>query len=195
MAQTSTMLPLGTAAPAFTLTDAISGQSMSLDQLQSEVATVVMFLSNHCPFVKHVQDGLISLADDYGARGVSFIAINANDPEAYPEDAPDRMRQVAKEKGYPFPFLFDETQDIARAYHAACTPDFFVFDADLRCVYRGQLDESRPGNDVPVTGQDIRQALDALLAGQPVSPEQRPSVGCGIKWRPVATLRRRSATP
>ena len=184
MAQTpSTMLPLGTPAPDFTLTDAVSGRHMSLDQLRSPVATLIMFICNHCPFVKHVQNELVRLADDYGAKQVSFIAVNSNDAERYPEDAPDRMRLVALEKGYPFPYLYDESQDVARAYQAACTPDFYIFDPDLRCVYRGQLDGARPGNDIPVTGRDIRQALDAMLAGEPVSPDQTPSVGCGIKWR------------
>ena len=184
MAQTpSTMLPLGTRAPAFTLPDTVSGRNLGIEQLKSDKATVVMFICNHCPFVKHVQQELVRLADDYRRQGVSFIAISSNDAAAYPDDAPDRMKQVAATLGYPFPYLYDETQQVARAYQAACTPDFFVFDRTLRLAYRGQLDDSRPGNGKPVTGRDIRAALDALLAGRPVSPDQKPSIGCNIKFR------------
>jgi peroxiredoxin len=183
MAQTpSTMLPLGTSAPAFALPDTVSNRSLSLEQLKSDKATVVMFICNHCPFVKHVQKELVRLAHDYQPKGVAFIAISSNDAASYPDDAPDKMKQFATALGFPFPYLYDETQDVAKAYQAACTPDFFVFDPALRLAYRGQLDDSRPGNGKPVTGRDIRAALDALLAGKPVSPEQKPSIGCNIKW-------------
>jgi len=177
------MLPLGTTAPDFTLRDAVSGLTMGLGELRSDVATVVMFICNHCPYVKHMQQELVRLAGTYRGRGVSFIAINANDADAYPEDAPEKMKEVAEAHGYGFPYLYDESQDVARAYHAACTPDFFVFDGDLKLAYRGQLDDSRPGNDIPVTGGDLRAALDAMLAGEPVSAGQKPSIGCGIKWK------------
>lgn len=177
------MLPLGTPAPDFTLPDTVSGQRLSLSALKSPVATVIMFICNHCPYVKHVNAGLVQLAGDYQARGIRFIAISANDAENYPEDAPDKMRECALRLGYPFPYLHDASQDTARAYQAACTPDFFVFDGALKLGYRGQLDDSRPGNGVPVSGRDLRAALDALLAGQPVGPEQKPSVGCNIKWK------------
>lgn len=179
----STMAPLGAPAPDFTLPDAVSGRTLSLADLRSDKATVIMFICNHCPFVKHVQHELAQLARDYAPKGVSFIAINANDIEAYPEDAPDKMKAVAEAAGYTFPYLFDETQEVARAYHAACTPDIFIYDGDLKLAYRGQLDDSRPGNGIPVTGRDVRRALDALLAGQPVDPNQRPSIGCNIKWK------------
>lgn len=179
----SNMVPLGTPAPDFTLPDAVSGRTLSLAELRSDKATVIMFICNHCPFVKHVQHELARLARDYAPKGVSFIAINSNDIEAYPEDAPDKMKAVAEAVGYTFPYLFDETQEVARAYRAACTPDIFIYDGDLKLAYRGQLDDSRPGNGIPVTGRDVRRALDALLAGQPVDPNQRPSIGCNIKWK------------
>jgi thiol-disulfide isomerase/thioredoxin len=179
----STMLPLGTKAPAFTLPDTVSGKQIALSAVQSDRATVVMFLCNHCPYVKHVNPELVRLANDYLPRGVSFVAISANDVEAYPDDSPQRMKEVAAMLGYPFPYLYDEDQSVARAYQAACTPDFFVFDSDMQLVYRGQLDGSRPKNDVPLTGEDLRAALDAMLAGQPVPEEQRPSIGCNIKWK------------
>jgi len=179
----SNMMPLGTKAPYFNLPDTISGEQKSLPELKSDKATVVMFICNHCPYVKHVQQGLVQLAKDYIPRGISFIAISSNDVENYPEDSPERMKQVAKQLGYPFPYLYDESQDVARAYGAACTPDFYIFDKDLKCVYRGQMDDSRPGNDVPVTGKDIRAALDAILAGKPVDQNQKPSIGCNIKWK------------
>lgn len=179
----SNMMPLGTKAPYFNLPDTISGEQKSLSELKSDKATVVMFICNHCPFVKHVQQGLVQLANDYIRRGVSFIAISSNDVENYPEDSPQRMKQVAKQFDYPFPYLYDESQDIARAYLAACTPDFYIFDKDLKCVYRGQMDDSRPSNDIPVTGKDIRATLDAILAGKPVNEDQKPSIGCNIKWK------------
>ena len=142
-----------------------------------------MFICNHCPYVKHVMNQLARLPKDYQAKGVSFAAICSNDAKNHPEDAPDKMKETAQQLGFNFPYLFDETQKIAQAYQAACTPDFYVFDEKLKCVYRGQLDDSRPGNSVPVTGKDIRHTLDALLAGKPVSSTQKPSVGCGIKWK------------
>lgn len=179
----SNMLPLGTRAPGFELEDVISGNKMSLEELMSDKATVVMFICNHCPYVKHIQQGLVKLANDYIPKGVSFIAINSNDVENYPDDSPDNMKKVAQHLGYPFPYLFDETQEVARSYDAACTPDFYVFDKDLRLVYRGQMDDSRPGNGKPVTGNDLRRALDNILAGEPVSKEQVPSIGCNIKWK------------
>ncbi len=179
----STMIPLGTKAPGFRLLDPVTHAYTLLDDIKSDKATVVMFICNHCPFVKHINDGLVAIASDYIPQGVSFVAINSNDAENYPEDAPDKMAEQARALGYPFPYLFDETQEVAQAYHAACTPDFYVFDGDLQCVYRGQFDDSRPRNSAEVTGRDIRNALDAVLAGQPVNPEQIPSIGCNIKWR------------
>lgn len=179
----STMPVLGISAPAFELADTISGQRLSLEQIQGAKATVVMFLSNHCPCVRHIQEALVRLALDYRGKGVGFAAICSSDVETYPEDSPDRMRVVAQRLGFPFPYLYDETQNVARAHEAACTPDFFVFDAQLRLAYRGQFDDSRPGNGLPVNGRDLRVALNALLAGTPVSAEQKPSTGCGIKWR------------
>lgn len=179
----SNMMPLGTKAPNFNLADAISGKNKSLKELKSDKATVVMFICNHCPFVKHVQTGLVKLANDYLPKGISFVAISSNDVKNYPDDSPGRMKEVAKQFGYPFPYLYDESQDIARAYGAACTPDFYIFDKDLKCVYRGQMDDSRPSNDIPVTGKDIRAALDAILAGKSVSEDQKPSIGCNIKWK------------
>jgi thiol-disulfide isomerase/thioredoxin len=182
----SSMSPLGSSAPAFSLPDTISDRRLSLDQLKSDKATVIMFICNHCPYVKHVNAELVRLARDYLSRGVSFVAISSNDAQGYPEDAPDKMKQVAAEQGYPFPYLYDESQDVARAYRAACTPDFFVFDGGLRLAYRGRLDDSTPGNGRPVSGAELRAALDALLAGKPVTPEQRPSMGCNIKFRKAA---------
>lgn len=184
MAKTeSTMLPLGTQAPSFSLIDVVSGQPASLNSSQPAVATVIMFICNHCPFVKHVNPELSQLASDYMPKQVRFIAINSNNIEAYPDDAPVHMKETAKAERYPFPYLFDETQEVAKAYQAACTPDFYVFDANLRLVYRGQLDDSRPGNQLPVNGESIRTALDSLLKGKSVSTQQKPSIGCNIKWR------------
>ena len=181
------MLPLGTVAPDFTLPDTVSGRMLSLAALKSAHATVIMFICNHCPYVKHVQQELVRVARDYQSRGVAFIAISSNDARNYPEDAPERMRAEARRHEYPFPYLYDETQDVARAYQAACTPDFFIFDGVSTLAYRGQLDDSRPGNGKPVSGRDLRAALDALLGGKAVDPVQIPSVGCNIKWvRPRA---------
>lgn len=179
----SHMLPLGTVAPYFELPDTVSGKMLSLDELQSEVATVIMFLCNHCPYVIHVNPEIVRLAREYQTKGVAFIAISSNDVSKYPEDGPDKMKEVADQLGYTFPYLYDETQDVARAYDAACTPDFYVFDSDLRLVYRGRLDDSRPKNDNRLTGRDLRAALDAVLENRPVDPVQYPSGGCNIKWK------------
>lgn len=183
MAEESMMVPLGTQAPSFKLMDTVSGRLMSLEELKSDRATVILFICNHCPYVRHVQQGLVELAKDYQPEGVAFIAISSNDPESYPEDAPERMKEVAGQMGYPFPYLYDETQDVARMYKAACTPDIFVYDGDLKLVYRGQLDDSRPKNGIPVTGKDLRAALENMLRGEPVSQVQKPSLGCSIKWK------------
>ncbi len=177
------MLPLGTKAPHFRLWCAVNEKEYSLDELKSDKATVVMFICNHCPYVKHVQKGLVELANDYISKGVSFIAVNSNDVEKYPEDSPANMKRVALSLGYAFPYLFDDTQEVARAYDAACTPDFYVFDAGLKLAYRGQMDDSRPGSGKPVTGKNIREALDRILKGEPVGEDQVPSIGCNIKWK------------
>ncbi len=179
----STMLPLGTIAPSFNLVDSISNRKMSLQELKSPVATVVMFICNHCPYVKHIQTELVKFVKDYQAKKISFIAINSNDVVNYPDDAPDKMQAIARQLGFTFPYLFDETQAVAKAYQAACTPDFYIFDKDLKCVYRGQFDGSSPGNHVPVTGSSMRSALDNIIAGKPVAAEQKPSVGCNLKWK------------
>ncbi|MGZ4959726.1 MAG: thioredoxin family protein [Methylomonas sp.] len=180
----SNMLPLGTAAPDFNLPDTISGKNYRLQDLKGERGTVVMFICNHCPYVMHVKQQLIAIARQYALLGIETIAISANDIENYPQDAPDKMKQLMAEWGNPFAaYLYDESQDVARAYQAACTPDIYLFDADLRCVYRGRLDGSTPKNDVPVTGEELRNALDNLLAGRPVNAEQIPSIGCNIKWK------------
>jgi peroxiredoxin len=177
------MLPLGTRAPDFSLLDTVTDEMAHLQDLKSPIATLIMFICNHCPFVKHIKDELAKLGADYVPRGISIIAINANDVANYPEDSPEQMKIVAEQWGFNFPYLFDESQAVAKAYDAACTPDFYLFDSALKCVYRGQLDDSRPGNEIPVTGRDIRAALDAILAGQPVAESQKPSLGCNIKWK------------
>ncbi len=180
----STMLPLGTPAPRFALPDTVSGKTLTYEDVKGPKGTVIMFICNHCPYVKHVNDELVRLAKDYMPRGIGFAAISANDVSRYPDDAPDKMKETALRLGYPFPYLYDEPQDTARAYQAACTPDFFVFDANDHLVYRGQLDDSRPGNGKPVTGKDMRRALDLLLQGKTVpEEEQMPSIGCSIKWK------------
>jgi peroxiredoxin len=179
----STMLPLGTRAPSFRLPD-VSGKTVALEDFASAPALLVMFICNHCPFVKHVRSGIAALGRDYGAKGVAVVAINSNDVAMHPEDSPADMKKEAAEAGYSFPYLFDESQAVARAYRAACTPDFFVFDRDRKLAYRGQMDAARPGTPVPVTGADLRAALDAVLAGKPVSAQQRASMGCNIKWKP-----------
>ena len=184
MARTpSNMMPLGTKAPDFTLPNAVTGETVTIADAKSDVATVIMFICNHCPYVKLVNGQLVQLANDYQPKGVSFIAINANDVVNYPDDSPEKMKEAAQQLGYSFPYLYDESQEVAKAYQAACTPDFFLFDKDLKCVYRGQLDDARPNSNTPTTGKDIRDALDAILAGNPVNPEQKPSIGCNIKWK------------
>ena len=177
------MLPLGTRAPDFALPDT-DGTIVSLRDFASAPAKLVIFLCNHCPFVKHVRAELARIGRDYQPRGVAVVAISSNDVAQYPDDSPEMMAKEKAEAGYTFPYLYDESQDIAKAYQAACTPDFFLFDRNNELVYRGQLDDSRPSNGLPVTGADLRAALDALLAGRPVSEEQKPSIGCGIKWKP-----------
>ena len=183
MAIESNMLPLGTQAPDFVLPDTVSGENKSLKGLKSDKATLIMFLCNHCPYVKHVNAGLVNLANDYIPKGVSFVGISSNDVENYPQDSPELMKIVAEKEGYQFPYLYDETQEVAKAYQAACTPDFFLFDGEMKLVYRGQMDESRPSNGKPVNGKDLRAALDQVLAGQNVTGMQIPSIGCGIKWK------------
>jgi peroxiredoxin len=178
----STMLALGTSAPDFALPDT-DGRVVRLADYRSSRALLVMFICNHCPYVKHVQAELARIGRDYGARGVGIVAISANDVANYPDDAPDKMREEKARAGYNFPYLYDESQDVAKAYRAACTPDFFLFDDKQRLAYRGQLDDSRPKNTTPVTGRDLRTALEAVLAGRPVTEEQRPSIGCNIKWK------------
>ena len=184
MARTpSNMLPLGTPAPDFELLDTVSDGNVSLQEVQGSKGTVVMFICNHCPFVVHVNPEITRLAQEYQPMGFGFVAISSNDVENYPQDAPHLMKEKAKEVGYGFPYLYDETQAVAKAYDAACTPDFYLFDADLKLVYRGQLDNSRPGNGLPLTGEDLRKALDALVKGSVIDPEQKPSLGCNIKWK------------
>ncbi len=179
----STMVPLGSKAPDFKLIDTITDTEVSLDELKADSATVIMFICNHCPYVKHIQSGLVELANDYREKSVSFVAINSNDVANYPEDSPQKMKEVADQFGYSFAYLFDETQEVAKEYNAACTPDFFVYDGDLKLAYRGQMDDSRPGNGKPVTGFDIRRVLDDMLEGNSVSDNQVPSIGCNIKWK------------
>lgn len=176
------MLPLGTTAPAFTLTN-VDDRSLSLDDVRGAKGLCVVFFSNHCPYVKHVRDVFVSIAAAFQRRGIGVVAIASNDPVAYPDDAPDKMRLEHREFAYGFPYLFDASQSVAKAYRAACTPDFFLFDSNLSLVYRGQMDGSRPGNDIPVTGGDLVMAADAMLAQKPINAEQKPSLGCNIKWR------------
>jgi thiol-disulfide isomerase/thioredoxin len=177
------MLPLGTPVPAFRLEDAVTGRKVTESDGSGREALLVMFICNHCPFVKHVLHELGRIASEYEKRGVAVVAINSNDVRNYPQDGPERMRELALREDWNFPFLLDETQEVAKAFRAACTPDFFLFDGGGELVYRGQLDDSRPGNGLPVTGRDLRAALDAVLAGQPVPEPQLPSVGCNIKWK------------
>ncbi len=181
----STMLPLGTTAPDFSLLDT-DGQTVSRHDFIGKQGLLVIFLCNHCPYVKHIADELKRLSDDYLARDIAVVGISSNDSEAYPADSPEQMKLEKQQRGYAFPYLFDATQAVAKAYRAACTPDFFLFDGDHKLVYRGQLDDSRPGNDKPVTGADLRTALDNLLAGKPPLERQVPSLGCNIKWIPGA---------
>ncbi|AUT00256.1 thioredoxin family protein [Nostoc sp. CENA543] len=179
----STMLPLGTQAPDFHLPEVVSGKTISLASFADKKVLLVMFICRHCPFVKHIQDEITRLSEDYRTSDLAIAAISSNDAEKYPDDAPDSLKALAIEKGWQFPLCYDETQAIAKAYTAACTPDFFVFDAERKLVYRGQLDDSRPSNGKPVTGADLRAAIDAALVGQPVTIEQKPSIGCNIKWK------------
>ncbi|MCP4443238.1 MAG: thioredoxin family protein [Aureispira sp.] len=179
----SNMLPLGTQAPDFTLLDTVSGKNISLKDLQSDKATLIIFSCNHCPYVIHVNEELVRLANDYQPKGVSFVAISSNDVENYPDDSPEKMTVLAKEAGYPFPYLYDETQEVAKIYDAACTPDFYLFDGAMNLAYRGRLDSSRPNSGVPVTGEDLRAAIDAVLQDGAVIEKQYPSAGCGIKWK------------
>jgi len=178
----STMLPLGTTAPDFELPN-VDGRLVGLAEAAGPRGTVVMFICNHCPFVKHVADHLAALARDYLSHGIGFVAISSNNVAAHPADSPEQMVREAEERGYSFPYLYDETQDVAKDYHAACTPDFYLFDAEKKLIYRGQLDSSRPGNGIPVTGSDLRGAIDALISGRPSVVDQKPSIGCNIKWK------------
>lgn len=183
MAKTeSKMLALGTKAPNFSLLDTISGEILDLQTIKGVKGTVLMFICNHCPFVIHVNPEISKVAKEYQAKGIGFIAISSNDVVNYPQDNPELMKSTAIEQGYTFPYLYDATQEVAIAYDAACTPDFYLFDAKLELVYRGQLDDSRPGNGLPVTGSDLRKAMDALLSGSPSIEPQKPSIGCNIKW-------------
>lgn len=184
MARTpSTMVALRTTAPDFSLPDTVSGKNFTLENVKGRLATVIMFICNHCPFVKHVNPELVKLANDYKNKGIGFVAISANDIVNHPDDSPVLMAQVARQLKYPFPYLYDESQEVAKDYDAACTPDFFIYDKDLRLVYRGQLDDSRPGNEIALTGKDIRNALDCIINDQPVPEQQKPSIGCNIKWK------------
>lgn len=186
MARTpSNMLALGTKAPPFELLDTVSDKMLSLDQVKGNKGTVIMFICNHCPFVIHVNPMISKLAKAYAPLGIGFVAISSNDVDNYPQDAPDFMKIKAKEEDYSFPYLYDETQEVAQAYDAACTPDFYLFDENEMLVYRGQLDNSRPGNGIPLTGTDLKNALDALLNGKEIDPDQKPSLGCNIKWKPA----------
>ncbi len=179
----SNMLPLGTLAPNFILFDTISQQTLSLSELKGEKGTVVFFICNHCPFVIHINKQLVTIANSYQKKGISFIAISSNDVLKYPQDGPDKMQQHAKANQYPFPYLYDENQEVAKLYDAACTPDFYIFDSDNKLVYRGQLDDSRPDNDIPLSGSNLKNALDCLLSGVQNDTLQKPSIGCNIKWK------------
>jgi peroxiredoxin len=184
MAMTSTMLPLGATAPPFDLPDVVTGQRYSLGSFAAKTGLLVMFICRHCPYVVHVEHELAKLGQDYQDTNLGIIAISSNDPINYPDDAPPRLREMAVRLGFTFPFCHDETQDVAKAYRAACTPEFYLFDQDRRLAYHGQLDDSRPGNNKPVTGRDLRSAIQAVLTGKPVDRNQRPSIGCSIKWKP-----------
>jgi peroxiredoxin len=179
----STMLPLGTIAPDFTLVDVITKNDLSLSDARGKKGTVVMFICNHCPFVKHINQELVRICNDYRVPGFGFVAISSNDIINYPQDSPEKMYKHARTEGYPFPYLYDESQEVAKAYDAACTPDFYLFDESLKLVYRGQLDNSRPGNGIPVNGRDLREAMDNILNNNPQRIDQKPSIGCNIKWK------------
>ena len=185
MARTeSTMeLELGTQAPDFALPDVVTGKTVQRDDFRGQKGLLVMFICTHCPYVRHVEKGLAALGMDYDGEPISIVAISSNDAEMYPEDAPEGLKQQAQQQGFRFPYLYDETQDVAKSYRAACTPDFFLFDGDFNLAYRGQFDSSRPGSGVPVTGEELRAAMDALLEGKPVPKDQKPSIGCNIKWK------------
>jgi len=178
----STMLELGVQAPDFSLLNAVNGKTVSLSDFAGAPALVVIFMCNHCPFVKHLADPLAAFAKEYQAKGVAVVGISSNEIENFPQDGPQEMAAEAKARGYSFPYLFDETQEVAQAYHAACTPDFYLFDGKLKLVYRGQFDDSRPNSGIKITGKDLRAAVDAVLAGKPVPADQKPSIGCNIKW-------------
>jgi peroxiredoxin len=180
----STMLPLGTAAPEFQLPDVVSNQTISLATFADRQALLLIFLCQHCPFVKHVQQELARIAQDYSQQSLGIVAISANDIANYPDDAPEKLKQMAEDLNFNFPVCYDESQEVSKAYTAACTPDFFLFDAERQLAYRGQLDDSRPSNNIPVTGKDLRRAIDTVLQGQTVDFEQKPSIGCNIKWKP-----------
>ena len=187
MARTpSVMVDLGTPAPDFHLPDVVTGKMISLDTFADKTGLLVMFICRHCPYVKHIQHELAQLGRDYQDKDLGIVAISSNDAEKYPDDSPESLKEMAKELGFTFPFCYDETQAVAKAYQAACTPDFYLFDRERKLVYRGQFDDSRPKSDppIPVTGKDLRAAIDALLSGQPISPDQRASIGCNIKWKP-----------
>lgn len=175
----------GTEAPSFTLPDTVSGKALKLSDLKGTHGTAIFFICNHCPFVLHVNEELVRMAKEYAEKGIAFVAISSNDVETHPQDGPEFMKAHAVEQGYPFPYLYDESQEVAKAYDAKCTPDLYLFDAGLRSVYHGQLDDSRPGNEIPVSGKDFRNAMDQLLAGNDPIAEQKPSIGCGIKWKKV----------
>ncbi len=184
MARTpSNMLPLGTQAPNFSLLDTVSDKIISFSDIRGNKATVVMFICNHCPFVIHVNSEIVAIANSYAEKGIGFVAISSNDVVNYPQDSPDKMKIHAKNEGYPFPYLYDETQDVAKAYDAACTPDFYLFDSNDKLVYRGQLDNSRPGNGKPLNGEDLRNALNCLVEEKENNTLQKPSIGCNIKWK------------
>jgi peroxiredoxin len=181
--QASRMLPLGTPAPAFALPDTVTGRTVASGDFAGAPLLLVAFICNHCPFVKHILEGFVAFAHEFGTRGLAVVAISPNDIVSHPADAPGEMTRIARLKGFTFPYLYDESQEVAKAYQAVCTPDFFLFDRDRRLAYRGQFDASRPGNGIPVTGSDMRAACDTLLAGKPLTREQTPSVGCSIKWK------------
>lgn len=183
-AVSSTMIPLGTTAPDFLLTDVVSGKKVSLDSFKGKKGLLIMFICAHCPYVQHVKLQLARIGKDYQDQNIAIVAVSSNDASTYPEDSPENLKEMALECGFKFPLCYDETQETARAYGAVCTPDFFLFDENRKLVYRGQMDDSRPGNRKPVTGQDLRKALDAVIQGKAIDFEQKPSLGCSIKWKP-----------
>lgn len=178
------MIYLGTIAPDFSLLNVQTGSKQALQELKGKNGTLVMFICNHCPFVVHVIDELVRIGNDYKDSGISIASISSNSVSTHPQDGPDQMAQLANEKGFPFPYLYDESQEVAKAYDAACTPDFYLYDSNLKCVYRGQMDDSRPGNDAPIDGHDLRSAFDSLINNAAISADQKPSIGCNIKWHP-----------